>query len=102
MNHTHYNLGALKKGSVVEVILEGSAANVYLLDTLNYKKYTKRERFMGVGGYQKSSPVRLQAPATAQWHVAVDLPAGSKGTVKSSYRLLTTAGAAGDSKIQLF
>ena len=102
MNHTHFNIGALNKGSVIEVILEGNAANVYLLDNLNYKKYTQKERFMGVGGYQKSSPVRLQAPATAQWNIAVDLPAGAKGTVKSSYRVLTTKGAAGDSKIQLF
>ena len=102
MNHTHFNLGSLDKGSVVEVVLQGNAANVYLLDSLNYKKYIKGEKFMGVGGLQKSSPIRLQTPAKAQWHVAVDLPAGSKGTVKSSYRLLTTKGAAGDSKIKMF
>ena len=102
MNHTHYELGPLDKGSVVEVILQGNAANVYLLDSLNYKKYIKGEKFMGIGGYQKSSPVRLQTPVTAQWHIAVDLPPGTKGTVKTSFRVLSTPGAAGDSKIKLF
>ena len=102
MNHTHFELGPLDKGSVVEVVLQGSAANVYLLDSLNYKKYLKGEKFMGVGGYQKSSPIRLQTPVKAQWHVAVDMPAGSRGTVKSSYRVLTTQGAAGDNIIKMF
>lgn len=35
MNFTHYDLGNLDKGRMVEIILQGNAANVQLLDSSN-------------------------------------------------------------------
>ena len=33
MNFTHYDLGNLGKGRIVEIILQGNAANVQLMDS---------------------------------------------------------------------
>lgn len=38
MNFTHYDLGNLDKGRMVEIILQGNAANVQLLDSSNFNK----------------------------------------------------------------
>ena len=38
MKFTHYNLGHQSRGTTVEVTLRGSAANVRLLDSLNFQK----------------------------------------------------------------
>ena len=88
MNFTHYDLGNLDKGRTVEVVLEGNAANVYLLDNINFKQYSRGLEFQAVGGLMKSSPVKLQTVKLAHWHVVVDLP-GGHGVVKSSFRMLT-------------
>jgi len=88
MNFTHYDLGNLDKGRTVEVVLDGNAANVYLLDNINFKQYSRGLEFQAVGGLMRSSPARLQTVKLAHWHVVVDLP-GGHGVVKSSYRLLT-------------
>ena len=88
MNFTHYDLGKLDKGRIVEVHLKGSEANVYLLDQINLGRYKKGLDFKAIGGLTKSSPVRLRTTSAAIWHIAVDLPNGY-GTVKTSYRVLT-------------
>lgn len=36
MNYTHYDLGQLNSGQIVEVTLSGSAANVRLMDSTNF------------------------------------------------------------------
>jgi len=101
MHFTHFDLGNLDKGRTVEVHLQGNAANVYLLDRLNYQRYARGQDFQAVGGLSKSSPVKLQTPAIGNWHVCVDLP-GGYGTVKTSYRVLNTKTGSGDSKLQKF
>jgi hypothetical protein len=88
MNFTHYDLGGLGKGRTVEVLLQGNAANVYLLDHENMIKYNKGLPFQAIGGLMTFSPIRMQTIDSAHWHLVVDLPKGY-GTVKTSYRVLS-------------
>ena len=44
------DLGNLKSGQIVEVTLSGNSANVMLLDSSNYARYKKGEKFSYHGG----------------------------------------------------
>ncbi|MCL2047510.1 MAG: DUF1883 domain-containing protein [Defluviitaleaceae bacterium] len=87
MNYTHYDLGGLGKGRTVEVVLQGNAANVYLMDHENMAKYAKAKPFYALGGLMTFSPIRMQTISSAHWHVVIDMPKG-RGQVKTAYRLL--------------
>lgn len=80
---THYDLGHLKRGSVVVVTLRGNAANVQLLDSTGFSNYRNGRRYSYIGGLAKASPVRLAVPRDGRWHVTVDL-IGLGGSVRSS------------------
>lgn len=101
MHFTHFGLGNLDKGRIVEVHLQGNAANVYLLDQINYQRYSRGENFQAVGGLHKSSPIRLMTPKIANWHIAVDLP-GGYGSVKTSYRVLNKSNVEADARLRDF
>lgn len=90
MTFTHYDLGNLSRGEVVEITLKGSAANVRLMDTSNFNSFRREGRHTYVGGLAKQSPVRLAVPRSGHWHVTVDMN-GLKGTVRSSIRVLPGA-----------
>jgi hypothetical protein len=83
LDFTHYDLGQLKKGSVVVVMLSGNAANVRLLDSSNLSSYRRGAQHRYIGGLAKKSPVRLGVPHDGRWHVTVDL-LGLGGSVRSS------------------
>lgn len=87
MNFSHYDLGFVNGGSIVEVILQGSAANVRLLDPANFNSYRTGRQHRYHGGLAKSSPVRLQVPHSGNWHVTVDMQ-GLRGVVRSNVRVL--------------
>lgn len=87
MNFTHYNLGHVENGSLVEVTLQGSAANVRLMDDANWSRYRGGLQHRYVGGLANHSPLRLQVPTSGNWHVAVDMQ-GLAGTVRSSVRVI--------------
>ena len=87
MNFTHYRLGHVDRGSIVEVTLKGSAANVRLMDNSNFNSYKAGRQHRCIGGLAKRSPVRLQVPRSGTWHVAVDMQ-GLRGTVRSSIRVI--------------
>lgn len=53
MNFTHYDLGNLEKGRIVEIILQGNAANVQLLDSSNFNNYKNGRRYRYIGGLAK-------------------------------------------------
>ena len=86
MEHLHYQL-TLSSGDVLEVVLD-YAANVLLLDSLNYACYTSGQPFRYYGGYAEVSPYRLQAPHSGQWHLAVDLGGGA-GSVRASVQIVS-------------
>lgn len=87
MNFTHYDLGRKEKGQIIEISLQGNAANVRLMDSSNFQNYKNGRRHTFYGGLVKRSPARLQIPNSGNWHVTVDLQ-GLGGSVRSSLRIL--------------
>jgi hypothetical protein len=87
MNFTHYNLGHVERGSVVEVTLSGSAANVRLMDSSNFNNFKNGRAHRYAGGLIKQSPARLAVPHAGTWHVTVDMQ-GLRGTVRSGARVI--------------
>lgn len=90
MNFTHYDLGNLEKGRIVEIKLQGNAANVQLLDSTNFTNYKNGKRYKYIGGLATKSPVRLQTTHSSHWHVAIDLR-GLRGNVRTSVQVLPQA-----------
>jgi len=86
MDFVKYDLGNVKQGSTVSVILK-NAANVQLLDESNFRSYSQGRRYSGYGGYAKRSPVLLPVPRTSHWYVALDL-GGHAGKIQSSVKVL--------------
>lgn len=87
MNFTHYDLGVLGGSEIVEVSLDGNAANVRLMDSSNFSAYRAGRQHHYYGGHATRSPVRIQVPSGGHWHVAIDM-AGYRGSVRSSVRVL--------------
>ena len=87
MKFTQYKLGHVAGGTVVEVTLEGSAANVRLMDHWNFSNFRAGRRHRYYGGLAKRSPVRLQVPHSGTWHVTVDMQ-GLRGTARSGIRVI--------------
>lgn len=87
MNFLHTDLGTVGAGSVVVVELDGTEANVLLLDDANLQKYRRGETFQYHGGHFKRSPAKIAVPSTRRWHITVDL-AGGTGRVAASVRVL--------------
>jgi Domain of unknown function (DUF1883)/TIR domain len=93
MNFTHYDLGHQSRGTVVEVTLSGSAANVRLMDSSDFQSYRAGRNHHYHGGLIRSSPARLAIPQSGIWHVAVDLQ-GLVGNTRSSIRIIPAAALA--------
>jgi len=87
MRFHHYDLGYQPRGSVVEVTLSGSAANVRLLDSSNLRSYKSGRKHRYYGGLIRRSPARLVIPHSGHWHVTVDMQ-GLRGTTRSSVRVI--------------
>jgi hypothetical protein len=90
MNFTHYDLGNLNKGRIVEIVLQGNAANVQLLDSSNFNSYKNGRQYRYIGGLAKKSPIHLQTTHSSHWHITIDLR-GLRGNVRSMVRVLPTA-----------
>lgn len=90
MKFTHYDLGSCRGGEIIEVTLQGSAANVRLMDSSNFSNYRSGRSHRYHGGLVKRSPWRVQIPCAGHWHLTVDM-AGLRGTVRSSIRQLPGA-----------
>jgi len=88
MQFTDHNLNYRHAGDVVIVQLQGSEANIQLVDTANFNRYRSGQRHNYVGGHYRSSPVRLVVPNDGHWHVVVDL-GGHGGTVRSTVQILS-------------
>ena len=82
MQFTKYDLGNLEKGRIVEITLQGNAANVQLLDSSNLSNYVNGRRYHYIGGLAKKSPVRLATTHSGHWYVAIDMR-GLRGSVRT-------------------
>ena len=87
MKFDHYKLGHVAGGSVVEVSLQGSAANVRLMDQSNFNHFKAGRRHRYRGGLVRKSPFRVQVPRSGSWHLTVDMQ-GLRGTVRSGIRVI--------------
>jgi hypothetical protein len=86
MEYLHQDLGSLHAGDTVQVDL-AYAANVRLLDEVNYRAFNSGRAHRALGGYATRSPVLLTAPTAGRWHVVVDL-GGAAGRVGASVRVI--------------
>lgn len=74
MRYAYKDLGEQPAGSTAVVRWSGSAANVLLLDPVNFSKYVKRWPFIHhAGGRYQHPPAQLSIPHDGRWYVAVDL-----------------------------
>jgi hypothetical protein len=85
----HYPLGYLEAGSVVEVSID-TRAFVRLVDEPNFRAYRSGCQYRFFGGEAVRSPVPLEVPHSAHWHVVVDFNGGS-GQVRSTVNVLSPA-----------
>lgn len=90
MNFNVYDLGNLKAGERVQVTLQGSAANVRLMDTSNYQSYKSGRKHKYYGGLITKSPVVLSVLNSGHWYVTVDMQ-GLRGNTRSSVKVLPSA-----------
>lgn len=87
MRYLYKELTNLNTGDNVEVNLEGNAANVMLLDALNFDNYKNQRQFSYAGGRYTQSPVSIIVPSAGTWFLVIDL-GGVSGQVKASYRVI--------------
>ena len=71
----------------MEVTLNGSAANVRLLDSSNFQNYKSGRRHRYYCGLITRSPARIRVPRGGNWHVAVDMQ-GLHGNSRASVRVM--------------
>lgn len=90
MKFTHYDLKQQKRGTVVRVHLQGSTANVRLMDSSNLSAYKNGRKHTYYGGLPKTSPIDLAIPRNGHWHVTVDMQ-GLRGSTRSSIEILPSA-----------
>ncbi|WP_219929819.1 DUF1883 domain-containing protein [Teichococcus aestuarii] len=67
MNFTHYNLGHVERGNIIEVFLQGSAANVRIMDASNFSSYRTGRSHRYIGGLVTRSPYRATVPHSGTW-----------------------------------
>jgi hypothetical protein len=84
------DLGNRRGGEIVQVTLQGSAANVLLLDSSNFQAFKAGRQHRYYGGLAKRSPVNLAIPRSGHWYVVVHM-GGLKGSVRSSVQVLPGA-----------
>ena len=82
MQYSMYDLGFIKAETIVTVTLS-SAANVHLMDSANYLRYSRGDVFHAYGGCVKYSPLSFTVPFGGHWYVTVDL-GGYEGKVRHS------------------
>src|SRR5262249_19035031 len=78
------DLGQRRRGDIVEFKLNGSQANIGLLDSSNYNAFKNGGDFRGVVPLATGSPVRLSIPSTGRWYGVIYIPPGYGGQVRGS------------------
>lgn len=89
MNFLKFDLGNLKSGEVVEVILT-AAANVRLMQSSDFNNYKNGRRHNYRGGLVKRSPFHIAIPTSGHWYLVVDMQ-GLRGSTKASVKVLPSA-----------
>lgn len=82
MEHLYYDLGNLRRDSMVVVTLKNQA-NVQLMTRSEYSNYKAERRYRYHGGRVTQSPFRITVPSNGHWVVAIDL-GGYAGRISAS------------------
>lgn len=82
MRYAYKDLGERSAGTTITLELEGSAANILLLDPFHYSLYRRGRAFRYHGGLFHSSPATLTIPRDGRWYLVVDL-GGHGGRVRA-------------------
>lgn len=85
MNYLKYELDASPENTI-QVTLD-KQANVRLLDSSNFQKYTRGQQLSYFGGLATKSPVNLKVPYHGHWYLVIDL-GGFSGTVHASVKVI--------------
>jgi Domain of unknown function (DUF1883) len=72
MRYCYYDLGQQQEDRCAVLRMRGSAANVILIDPLNFDRYRSGKFFFYLGGYCLRSPIRLQITEGEHWHLVID------------------------------
>jgi hypothetical protein len=85
MKYLHWEIDT-RPGDVVLVTLD-RAANVRLLDSINYSYYRSGRSHRYHGGFARTSSIKVPVPHAGHWHVVVDL-GGYAGSVRASVQVV--------------
>lgn len=72
MKYVYYDLGEQEQDACVVARLRGSAANVILLDPMNFDRYRLGLPFLYAGGLWARTPARLRIPRDGHWYLVID------------------------------
>jgi hypothetical protein len=73
MKYLYYDLGEQQQDGQVVAHLRGSAANLILLDPLNFDRYRSHQPFIYMGGgFCMRTPASVRIPRDGHWYLAVD------------------------------
>ena len=73
-------------GDVIEVSLDGNAANVLVMGSSDFHSYRRGGRHQYYGGYFTRSPAVIRPPS-GTWNVVIDL-GGCSGRTRASVRVV--------------
>jgi hypothetical protein len=75
MRYAYLDLGRQAAGSTATVRWTGAAADVLLLDPVNFVKYSEGRTpvMYSAGGHFRRPPARLAVPQDGHWYVVADL-----------------------------
>jgi hypothetical protein len=94
--YTHYDLKMQRAGSTIEVTLN-AVANVRLMTSGNFQRFTELLDFQYVGGVARKSPIKFAIPETGHWHLIVD-EEGHHGLAGSSVKMTPAKAQTGANK----
>lgn len=84
--YSHYDLGELRLGSIIEVTLS-AVNNVRLMTDPNFLRFKEGLDYKYLGGVAKKSPIKLSTTEGARWHVVVDME-GHHGLADSAVKII--------------
>jgi hypothetical protein len=89
--YSHYDLNEQRAGTVIEITLS-AIANVRLMNSSNFERFTETLKHQFLGGVAKKSPIRLAIPEAGHWHLVVDME-GHNGLAESSVKMIDKTSA---------
>lgn len=69
----YHDLKHLERGGMIQVTLQGAAANIRLLDSSDFRKFKAgQSHTIAGGGLMKRSPMVIKVPRSGHWYLTLD------------------------------